>query len=516
MTDAQKLEILREKRIHPNQEFFTEVNELIKQTKKSDQSVYIQALCVLGFAYMISNQISKSEKTYKSAVRYAEKKEDEILLAFAENQLGSFFVNTNRYKLAREHINIALRIYQEKNDCDNLLTAKLNLGVSHYRTGDYKEAFSYLNECFHEIDRIKDETKKSQVLSWYGALNNDLGFADKAFECVRLSNEINLKSGNLLAYSVNQNTCGMIYLKILDYENALISFQEVQHYAEKIGENLLLADALNNIGMIYGYQEEFDKALEYYTHSLKIREKICSKDKMFFTLNNITLLCIDQDRLNETETYLKQVREAVHSLKENKYFFMWLNCETRYCLLKKEYKMALSFAKKTYKYAQRMNNQETIADCLKLFIEIYSKLKKYKSAFAYSEQLNELENELWQKRINDKMAYEAIKNEVLNIRKEYELKIQDERIKSVLAMAVSANHEINQPLMTIQGNLELLKGSLPLTLNDKQLKYLQKMDDSIGKISSILMKFKTEKHFKFIPYLDNLEIMVDFSGEKKS
>ena len=65
-----------------------------------------------------------------------------------------------------------------------------------------------------------------------------------------------------------------------------------------------------------------------------------------------------------------------------------------------------------------------------------------------------------------------------------------ERKTTALAMAVTANHEINQPLTVLKGNFEIFRNSIGDTeLTPKQERWLLKIENSIGRIQGILQKF---------------------------
>jgi len=96
--------------------------------------------------------------------------------------------------------------------------------------------------------------------------------------------------------------------------------------------------------------------------------------------------------------------------------------------------------------------------------------------------------------------------------------IELEKYNSILAMIVTANHELNQPLTTIQGYLHLLKDEL----NDKGIafnqKYLQKIESSVDQMASTLEKYSSTKEFEITSYLktgnSNIK-MVKFSEKHR-
>jgi CheY-like chemotaxis protein len=66
--------------------------------------------------------------------------------------------------------------------------------------------------------------------------------------------------------------------------------------------------------------------------------------------------------------------------------------------------------------------------------------------------------------------------------------VEMERQNAVLAMSVTANHEINQPLMIIKGNVELLQSQMSTT--DKDIKHFTRIHDAIQRIEEILTKLR--------------------------
>lgn len=108
-----------------------------------------------------------------------------------------------------------------------------------------------------------------------------------------------------------------------------------------------------------------------------------------------------------------------------------------------------------------------------------------------------------------KQSYEKIKNaqqEILGL----------ERKNTALAMAVTANHEINQPLTVIKGYIQLLMLSLKnKDLSDKQLKYFQKMSQSADRIKYILKKFEDTDQIDLADYSSTGVKMFVFSEDEK-
>lgn len=85
-----------------------------------------------------------------------------------------------------------------------------------------------------------------------------------------------------------------------------------------------------------------------------------------------------------------------------------------------------------------------------------------------------------------------------------------ERKNSILAMIATANHEINQPLTALLGNVDLLSMSLDrATMSPNQLKFLSRIHESVSKVNAILSKYRNAQKFKITKYVNKTN-MVDF------
>lgn len=97
----------------------------------------------------------------------------------------------------------------------------------------------------------------------------------------------------------------------------------------------------------------------------------------------------------------------------------------------------------------------------------------------------------------------------LALRKAQKEKIKLEQKNTLLAMVVTANHEINQPLTVLKGNLELFQKSLDkIELTGKQQNYLAKMEKSIEKIQDILNNIIDFDSAHFESYLEDRKMVV--------
>ena len=87
---------------------------------------------------------------------------------------------------------------------------------------------------------------------------------------------------------------------------------------------------------------------------------------------------------------------------------------------------------------------------------------------------------------------------------------ENERLRGVLATIVSANHEINNPLMVIQGSVDLLDLKDWLRDMPEAEEVVGRIMDGCQQIKSVLERTARLTHFEVKPYLNGIE-MLDLS-----
>ena len=102
----------------------------------------------------------------------------------------------------------------------------------------------------------------------------------------------------------------------------------------------------------------------------------------------------------------------------------------------------------------------------------------------------------------------ALEESYISLQEAQEKMLMLERKNSALAMAVTANHELNQPLMILQGNLEMFKMSIDKdSVSSKQIKYIAKMIEAIDRISKLLHTYKTAEDIQFLNYSEETKMV---------
>jgi DNA-binding response OmpR family regulator len=100
-------------------------------------------------------------------------------------------------------------------------------------------------------------------------------------------------------------------------------------------------------------------------------------------------------------------------------------------------------------------------------------------------------------------------NTHLELKKAREEIIRLEQKSAALAVGITANHTINQPLTILQGNFELFQGSLEKgLLTKKQQHFLNRMEESIERIKTCLLEMTDSTSIHFENYLGSRKMVV--------
>lgn len=111
----------------------------------------------------------------------------------------------------------------------------------------------------------------------------------------------------------------------------------------------------------------------------------------------------------------------------------------------------------------------------------------------------------------------------LQLRQSFEdLKESQKRIteletrNSILAMAGTANHEINQPLTVISGNLYLLEQFLAKKkVSSDQQKYIKEINRGVERIKEILERYRNAVELRYQDYAGSSKIVVFDENKSK-
>ena len=100
------------------------------------------------------------------------------------------------------------------------------------------------------------------------------------------------------------------------------------------------------------------------------------------------------------------------------------------------------------------------------------------------------------------------------IKLEEEKKVKTQELETFKAFVVTANHEFNQPLSIIKGNMDLLSMLHP-NFAEENSKYFSKINTSISRVTKILNRLKEMDEPEYVEYTEAIN-MINIGNIDKS
>jgi DNA-binding response OmpR family regulator len=127
----------------------------------------------------------------------------------------------------------------------------------------------------------------------------------------------------------------------------------------------------------------------------------------------------------------------------------------------------------------------------------------------YNQQLEAANRALSEKNRQISRQKQELEESYKKLKESQEELVEIEKKNAIMAMAITANHELNQPLTAIQGYMELLKGSIPPSqLTAKQQKYLDRIEGSFERMTTIMEKFRKSPAAHLEEYVKNKKMVI--------
>ncbi len=521
-------------------------NIALKEFIKTDSTLDIIKSYLNLFESNLSLQnYNEADKCISEMLETASKSKDfEENLFFVYTYVGGIYDNKARSKQAIHYYLEGYKYAVEKMNLDEQASFAFNIGSTYANLRNFKESLIYLIEALKLYEQLED---KERIIGCYNGLGNiymGLEAYDKAYEYYLKVYNNYKNNDDEEGIAVITFNIGNIYQEKKQYDKALEYFEIAYEIDMRLDNKRFLAMDIINIGEALKGKKEFARAIDYFNQALEIYRAL--KDE----INTISPLLSLSDLYKETGEYKSSKKFADSAQK-----IAIKHGIDEYDILFKEIYSEIFFKMGLYKKSAQNYKEYTVikdslfnSDLLKMMSNIHSMYEVEKREKEI--ELLKTENVLQEMTINKnkttkyffiiilgfmvlafftliiwfrnrRKAHLLMIEQQKKLRKSLEMLsvaqnelVQAEQKNSLLAMAVTANHEINQPLMVIKGNLDLFDMKLQKMNNDAFGKYIKRINESIEKITKILAKYKKIDHFQFTNYAANDQMIQTFSSEE--
>jgi tetratricopeptide (TPR) repeat protein len=505
------------------------INEAIDLSNISDEYSYYKCRIVEATIIKKLGQVKEAREQLLN-IHYKVKKNPKLLdveiLCLSQLSVTEHFLGNP--DIALNFISIIRSIADHDLHKRSLAHTFLVEGAINISKQDYIAAFESFRQSEVLYLQLDEPDQIANCYVWLSSVAGKMFDTEQAIDYL-------IKAHNKYKNYDDKSGLGNIYCNLstllidIKSNKALRYLEKALKIFKKLNNKAKIADVLSNLGMYYDKIGEYEKAIDYYNKSLEERGSTNELHKSY-TLGNISRsyinlsmwthaldtaqksINIQQDLINKKEVYLnehynlllcyyylgdcKNYDKIRHLIEENlsKYsykvqsdFYLFLS---QVAQKESRYKEALEYHKI---YTENViSNHNMVNDIKSKFfrskIEINRKINKLHEEIRENNELRELNDQLRQ-----------AQNSIINLEKK----------NTILAMGVTVNHEIRQPLTIISGNLELLlldKESYPNSVQEK----LSKISENLDRIDSILATYISKTEFHESQYSNNTK-MISFT-----
>lgn len=447
----------------------------------------------------------------------------------------AYSLHTSDAEKTKEFAQEALILSNELNYARGIAESNKNLGIYFVVFGDSTKAEEFCRTALKEYSKLNDLSGKANILNILGVIERDKGNLKECINFHYKSLEIREKLGDKKAIGQVLDNIGNSYHSLEDYDNALEYHKKATELFEEIGYKQGLGASYNNIANCYDNSNDSVNAIKYYFKAVKCLEDLDNKQYLANVLQNIGNIYLQDEEYDDAyENYINAF-ELRKKLKDRQGMGMS-------CIALSNYHEKLGDKKEAIKFLLRgldlsSGNFEIQMKVLEYLSTLYEKIGDLETSNHYLKKFAKIQKEFFIKTREErvlelKSKFETEKkekeNEIYRLRnielvdsnnkldkalKELkaaqEKLIESEKLKVFVATTVTANHELNQPLAIIKGNLDLVK---MLNKEEKLEKFIHKASEATFRCSEILDKLNKIKKPKLTNYAGSVK-MVDLQSD---
>jgi tetratricopeptide (TPR) repeat protein len=445
---------------------------------------------------------------------------------------SKLLARNQKWEMLLKVAKISQFLAEENSNVEWILEAENYLGTSYLKLNFHSEAISVFDKAISFAMKHNLLESNLRLLINRGLVMHFTSKYNDAIKDFSTAITISQETGNKLAYIQSLLNIQNSYYALSDFTRMEKVSLEGLELAEKEFPEFITSFT-NSLGVIYYHNSNFAESLKYYFKSLENIDTEGRKDWVCNILMNIGNANMMLGKHDEAEEYFEK---ALSLARENNFIPIEIMIRINYSenfLISDNLPRALDILKVAEVLAENHNLRNSQLEIMKQKADFFKRSGDYQSCCEVLEDLNDKQSELFTDNLQKEIAetqsrfdlqMEQMKVDLLKTKndeliiKNNELIIAQEEIRelaqknSIAAMAVTANHEINQPLTVIMGNLELLMSQ---DLNEKSYRYCERIKNASSNISLILDKFRSYDSFKIDDYSDETKFFVFDDDMKK-
>ena len=515
--------------------------EVAEEHRDDEEHLWCNIFSTRGIMAMVSDDYREALRWQQRAYDLAVKLDLPTLKVREANNIAVQLRLMGRYQQALEYLKFVLEELDPDDTTGTRIQAFINIAAVYYLLHEYDKMVYYSLKAVNEIGGPFGKRYNAQAYNLLGIAYMKTGMYEKSMEALLIS--LRLREKDLAEEPLIPllNNLGLLYHKTGDTEKGLSYITRALGISRKTGSQYGISMSLNNTGFICMHLDELDKAVACFEESLMLKKQMGDPNGIITVLSNLAEIREEQGELEKAIEYTRQIRDLCekHALPRTQHVLDLIR------LLQKDgsFDEAVAMGQEVIAHAEKnveielleavypavadllveraQRTGQPILDDMLHAVELMRKYGRLSSEMAErrtSESLTEIktkfeieqaerEREILEKK-NEELA--RTNQQLLDSHRKLE-STQDqlialERRTTALAMAVTTSHEINQPLMVLQANLEMLLADESST--DECIRYVERCLASVERITETIQRFQSSTPFHFEDYSDDTQMVV--------
>ena len=430
----------------------------------------------------------------------------EAQIALLNLYMSSIYVHWSDYPNALKATLKALNLYENSKNQERMSDCFINLGNIYSLTNKTDLALNYYNKALQIFTIMNDKDGIATVLYNVSLIQKDLGKYTDALQKIKKAKKIyeklDIKEGIIDCL----NIIGMILSEQNKLKEARSVHEKAVELAKETNNKYRIANSLENIAWLDHKEKKLKIALKSLFISLEIYKELKIKGMIMGTYLAISNVYHDSKNDEKALEFHKKYTNLYNEIFNDNNKKELAQFQSKYKISKQlreinSLKQDSEFQKVKLKNKKNKNIFLSIVIIISfafiiILVQRFRKFKKlHKQVVLHKKKLE---------------------NSYLNLKSAQNVIIDLEKRNSILAMIVTANHEINQPLTVIKGNLYLFQMSLKKVVPSKlQTKTIEKIKEAIKMMETTLHKYRQMKNYKISSYADDENVkMVVIADEE--
>ncbi|MCC7430346.1 tetratricopeptide repeat protein [bacterium] len=404
--------------------------------------------------------------------------------------LAKVYASNNLFDEGIDVLTQATKLTKKYNREDLAWQFLIKISTIYFFKGNYELSLKNCLQCLKLSEKYQNKTGIGSSLILYGAILRVQNEHSKALETYEKALKYFDENIDKTEIAKIYSGIGLVYNELEHPEKALPYFEKV---LDMVKENeSLLSTAFANLGNTYIILKNFEKAFYFHSKAYELNKHKNNDYNHCITLANLAHDLLEIGKADEALEHLEEALQIAIELKANKLIEKIYEFTFRAYLIKKNYEKTEEYLNL---YLQK--NKEILNE------EKNKKIAEFEVKFQT------------QKKEQEKEIYRLKNIELVKLNKELKETqsklVEAEKLKMFYAMVVTANHQLNQPLAAILGNITLIQMTSYQKLDENLKRYLDNLFEASNRCTEILEKLRELKNPKYIDYFGEIK-MIDLNS----